>query len=82
MTSCDYELDRMLRNTKENPERTATTTMPRCTRKGCGKEYEENAEEACVFHEGGPVRDFAILWIYKELTRAGLGFVYRSSTKD
>ncbi|EIW66535.1 CORD and CS domain-containing protein [Tremella mesenterica] len=31
--------------------------MPLCTRKGCGKEFEEegNEEGSCVYHPGGPV---------------------------
>ncbi|CAK9781265.1 chord-domain-containing protein [Cutaneotrichosporon oleaginosum] len=31
--------------------------MPRCTNKGCGKEYDEssNADDACAYHPGGPV---------------------------
>ncbi|KAI0797630.1 chord-domain-containing protein [Abortiporus biennis] len=31
--------------------------MPRCTRKGCGKEYEvaENTDESCSYHSGSPV---------------------------
>ena len=33
-------------------------TMPRCTNKGCLKEYDEadNAEGSCQYHPGGPVR--------------------------
>jgi hypothetical protein len=30
--------------------------MPRCTRKGCGKEFEAEKAEACTFHPGAPVR--------------------------
>ncbi|KAJ3517141.1 hypothetical protein NMY22_g14030 [Coprinellus aureogranulatus] len=29
--------------------------MPRCTRKGCGKEFEVGKVEACTFHPGAPV---------------------------
>ncbi|TEB35941.1 CS-domain-containing protein [Coprinellus micaceus] len=29
--------------------------MPRCTRKGCGKEFEAEKAEACTFHPGAPV---------------------------
>lgn len=31
--------------------------MPRCTHKGCGKEYDEadNAEGSCSYHPGAPV---------------------------
>ncbi|EGN96054.1 hypothetical protein SERLA73DRAFT_58926 [Serpula lacrymans var. lacrymans S7.3] len=31
--------------------------MPRCTRKGCSKEYDSaaNTEESCTYHPGGPV---------------------------
>lgn len=29
--------------------------MPRCSRKGCGKEYTENSEDPCIFHPGAPV---------------------------
>ncbi|ORE03297.1 chord-domain-containing protein [Rhizopus microsporus var. microsporus] len=31
--------------------------MPKCTRKGCGKEFteEENKDNVCQFHEGAPV---------------------------
>ncbi|KAF9049317.1 chord-domain-containing protein [Hymenopellis radicata] len=29
--------------------------MPLCSRKGCGKEYEDGSEEACIFHSGAPV---------------------------
>ncbi|KAJ3493621.1 hypothetical protein NMY22_g20183 [Coprinellus aureogranulatus] len=29
--------------------------MPRCTRKGCGKEFEVGKAEACTFHPGAPV---------------------------
>ncbi|ESK92863.1 cord and cs domain protein [Moniliophthora roreri MCA 2997] len=28
--------------------------MPRCTRKGCGKEFAEGDTEACIFHPGAP----------------------------
>ncbi|KAL0578137.1 hypothetical protein V5O48_003842 [Marasmius crinis-equi] len=28
--------------------------MPRCTRKGCGKEYSESSAEPCTFHPGAP----------------------------
>ncbi|KAK7049246.1 hypothetical protein VNI00_005847 [Paramarasmius palmivorus] len=28
--------------------------MPRCTRKGCGKEFAEGDTEPCIFHPGGP----------------------------
>lgn len=32
--------------------------MVRCTRKGCGQEYDpsHNAEKSCSFHPGAPVR--------------------------
>ena len=32
--------------------------MPRCTRKGCQKDFEESANEegSCGYHPGGPVR--------------------------
>ncbi|KAF9068646.1 chord-domain-containing protein [Rhodocollybia butyracea] len=29
--------------------------MPRCTRKGCGKEFSEDSTEICTFHPGAPV---------------------------
>ncbi|TFK42718.1 HSP20-like chaperone [Crucibulum laeve] len=29
--------------------------MARCTRKGCGRTFDENAQESCVYHPGGPV---------------------------
>jgi hypothetical protein len=31
--------------------------MPRCTHKGCGKEYDAaaNADGDCLYHPGGPV---------------------------
>ncbi|KIK63602.1 hypothetical protein GYMLUDRAFT_71739 [Collybiopsis luxurians FD-317 M1] len=29
--------------------------MPRCSRKGCGKEYTEGSSQSCIFHPGGPV---------------------------
>ncbi|KAK0458528.1 chord-domain-containing protein, partial [Desarmillaria tabescens] len=29
--------------------------MPRCTRKGCNKEFTEDSNEACIFHPGAPV---------------------------
>ncbi|KAK7693675.1 hypothetical protein QCA50_003245 [Cerrena zonata] len=31
--------------------------MPRCTRKGCGQEYDasNNTEESCSYHSGGPI---------------------------
>src|ERR1700712_5442357 len=31
-------------------------TMPKCTRKSCGKVFElsDNEPDACVFHPGGP----------------------------
>ncbi|KAI0306546.1 chord-domain-containing protein [Multifurca ochricompacta] len=31
--------------------------MPRCTRKGCGKEFdpENNTEEVCIYHPGAPI---------------------------
>ncbi len=31
--------------------------MPRCTHKGCGKEYDAaaNADGVCLYHPGGPV---------------------------
>ncbi|GAW06300.1 cord and cs domain protein [Lentinula edodes] len=29
--------------------------MPRCTRKGCGKEFPEGSTERCTFHPGAPV---------------------------
>ncbi|KAG7086643.1 hypothetical protein E1B28_002584 [Marasmius oreades] len=28
--------------------------MPRCTRKGCDKEYSESSTEPCIFHPGSP----------------------------
>ncbi|KAJ8093273.1 hypothetical protein PM082_020759 [Marasmius tenuissimus] len=28
--------------------------MPRCSRKGCGKEYSESSPEPCIFHPGAP----------------------------
>lgn len=36
----------------------STAKMPRCTRKGCLKEYDEaqNGEGSCQYHPGGPVR--------------------------
>jgi hypothetical protein len=34
-----------------------TNKMPKCTRKGCGKSFEDsdNAEGSCRYHPGGPV---------------------------
>ncbi|RDB20947.1 Cysteine and histidine-rich domain-containing protein [Hypsizygus marmoreus] len=29
--------------------------MPRCTRKGCGQEFEKDSTESCVHHTGAPV---------------------------
>ncbi|KAK0185861.1 chord-domain-containing protein [Armillaria mellea] len=29
--------------------------MPRCTRKGCNKEFTEDSNEECIFHPGAPV---------------------------
>ena len=31
--------------------------MPRCTRKGCGKEFDvaDDTEEVCIHHPGAPV---------------------------
>ena len=31
--------------------------MPKCANKGCGKDYEDdaNTEESCIYHPGGPV---------------------------
>ena len=31
--------------------------MPRCTQKGCGKEFDvaNDTEEVCVYHPGAPV---------------------------
>ncbi|KAJ7043183.1 hypothetical protein C8F04DRAFT_1073915 [Mycena alexandri] len=29
--------------------------MPRCTRKGCGREFSEDGAESCTFHPGAPV---------------------------
>ncbi|THV07933.1 chord-domain-containing protein [Dendrothele bispora CBS 962.96] len=29
--------------------------MPRCTRKGCGKDFGEGSTESCTFHPGAPV---------------------------
>lgn len=31
--------------------------MPRCTRRGCGQEYEpsHNTDESCTYHSGGPI---------------------------
>jgi hypothetical protein len=32
--------------------------MPRCTHKGCGKEFDvaDNTEELCIHHPGAPVK--------------------------
>lgn len=29
--------------------------MPRCTRKGCGREFEQDGTDGCVYHAGAPV---------------------------
>ncbi|KAJ3753967.1 HSP20-like chaperone [Lentinula raphanica] len=29
--------------------------MPHCTRKGCGKDFQEGSDESCIFHPGAPV---------------------------
>ena len=36
--------------------------MPRCARKGCGKDYDKdaNAEDSCSYHPGDPVRMLAV----------------------
>ena len=29
--------------------------MPRCTHKGCGKEFDVGTEDDCIYHPGAPV---------------------------
>lgn len=45
-------------NARELRNNNNQLTMPRCTHKGCGKDYDEatNAEDSCSYHSGGPVR--------------------------
>lgn len=54
--------------------RSRSTTMVRCTRKGCGKDYEadKNEEGSCSYHSGGPVRAIYLL---------GTRFQHRCSSK-
>ena len=37
---------------------TETFAMPKCTNKGCQKEFDESSNEdgSCTYHPGGPVR--------------------------
>ena len=37
--------------------------MPRCARKGCGKDYDKdaNGEESCAYHPGDPVRTLTLI---------------------
>ena len=46
--------------------------MPRCARKGCGKEYDKdaNTEESCSYHSGDPVRTPTILHLTPRDTRS------------
>ena len=40
--------------------------MPRCARKGCGKDFDEesNTPDSCIFHEGVPVSTSPVLNCY------------------
>ena len=44
------------------PPEGGKSKMPRCARKGCGKEYDKdvNGEESCSYHPGEPVRTFVL----------------------
>lgn len=44
-------------HTPQHQQLTRPATMPRCTHKGCGKEYDaaSNVDGACAYHPGAPV---------------------------